>query len=650
MNATEADILAAYEQHFTTWRADTLYNQSEIKRIIQIEHAYQLLSNNLTRRDYDYFNIDDLEENVVQAIQKFEGKGQFDDIQFPLWESRISGDKIASTAESLTYSNFGELVMMSSKPWLIQIYSDVNPYSKRFATTWDIIEELLEGVVRVGRLELGELPLALILAERNWLNGYPFFRNGLPAIVAVMPSCQKLECLNRYYGEKTADAITDWVGTRLLKLPRIMYYSVKTLMADIIQKPGPHKVKVIGFSYSGERAAAYMRQAAKVYWEYAVFAMVLWRESEAHFWENEIGVETAPALVFIKDPALKPVIHHGKLNSSTFLELMEMHKTHELPQLRSITARSLGCDASSYSLAGNENRIWYCVIVAGKTSSKLDQMRSVLRGVQEQLKLGEYRESTSKIAIKAYQENRLRLAWLDGEIQKNFCYFYLNSESMFEACGPQNYEIENRPRVFLIRYLREVKEEKGEDEYKRWLPKTTWQRQSEEEMKFARQLVTKYNGSSEVAEVIISWISNMVYQGDTEELPSFRGKTPELIAEESVPFAAKSQDFVSDKTEKLIEKGRNFVYLLQDFREDPKFIPLLLFIALFYTTTWVLSTRYKASPATASSEVAEGVEKKDDQQPIQQRNPGEPSNFEKSVGMSDGLRRRNEPAQRSTSK
>lgn len=82
---------------------------------------------------------------------------------------------------------------------------------------------------------------------------------------------------------------------------------------------------------------------------------------------------------------------------------------------------------------------------------------------------------------------------------------------MFEACGPQNYEIENRPRVFLIRYLREVTEEKGEDEHKKWLPKTTWQRQSEEEMKFARQLVTKYNGSSEVAEVVnLTYLIEMI--------------------------------------------------------------------------------------------------------------------------------------------
>lgn len=59
----------------------------------------------------------------------------------------------------------------------------------------------------------------------------------------------------------------------------------------------------------------------------------------------------------------------------------------------------------------------------------------------------------------------------------------------------------------------------------------------------------------------------------------------------------------------------------------------------------------QASPATASSEVAEvGVDKKDELQATPQRNPTEMSNFEKSVGMSDGLRRRNEPAQRSTVK
>ncbi|KAL2642007.1 hypothetical protein R1flu_009594 [Riccia fluitans] len=641
LNATEDEILAAYRQLSASWRTDELYNQSEIEKIIQVEHAYQLLSNKETRRDYDYFNIDDLQEDVLQAVKQYEGEGQLVEIRLPILVSKIFGNKIFSTANALTIGNFGELVMESSDPWLIQIYSDVNPDSRRFSSVWDKIVELLEGVVRVGRLELSELQLGLILAERNWLNGYPFFRNGLPAIIAVPPLCNKLECIKRYYGEKTAEAITDWMGSRLLRLPRIIYHNAQSLMTNIIQKSGPEKVKVIGFSYTGERAAAYLRRAAKDYWEYAVFAMVLWRESEASFWETKIGVERAPALVILKDPGLMPVIYHGKLNSSTFIGVMEQHKSHELPQLRSISATNLGCDASGYSLAGNDTRTWYCVIVAGKTGPALSEMRIVLRGVQEQLKLGRGNHLSATVAVEAYRQKRLRLAWLDGEIQKDFCYFYLNSESMFEACGPRKYEIEELPKIFLIRYLREVEQSEGEAQEKRWLPKTRWERQAEEEKQYARQLVTKYNGSSDVAE-IVAWISNMVYQGDSQELPSFRGRAPDLAPEESAPFATKTQEFILEKKEEIFEKGQNFLYMLQDLRDDAKFTPFVLIIAVVYTSAWLLSTRYKVTPASAvSTDVATGnLNDEADQAPVKELVSNE------TVGVQErgiaSVRRRNE--------
>jgi hypothetical protein len=47
-------------------------------------------------------------------------------------------------------------------------------------------------------------------------------------------------------------------------------------------------VKVIVFSNTGERAAPYIRQAAKQYWDYAVFAMVLWQEQNSTFWETRL--------------------------------------------------------------------------------------------------------------------------------------------------------------------------------------------------------------------------------------------------------------------------------------------------------------------------------------------------------------------------
>lgn len=51
---------------------------------------------------------------------------------------------------------------------------------------------LVEGVVKVGRLELHEMPLALILAERNWLHGNPFYRNGKRLISTMSSVCKRL--------------------------------------------------------------------------------------------------------------------------------------------------------------------------------------------------------------------------------------------------------------------------------------------------------------------------------------------------------------------------------------------------------------------------------------------------------------------------
>jgi hypothetical protein len=113
-------------------------------------------------------------------------------------------------------------------------------------------------------------------------------------------------------------------------------------MIDVIQKTGPHKVKVIVFSNTSERAAPYIQQAAKQYWDYAVFAMVLWQEQNNTFWETRVGVKSALAVVFVKDPGLEPVIYHGHMNSSIFHQAMEKDKTFELPQLWSVIAAEFG--------------------------------------------------------------------------------------------------------------------------------------------------------------------------------------------------------------------------------------------------------------------------------------------------------------------
>ncbi|XP_028090793.1 uncharacterized protein LOC114291009 [Camellia sinensis] len=89
-----------------------------------------------------------------------------------------------------------------------------------------------------------------------------------------------------YVGELSVDAVTNWFATTILSLPRILYYSKDSLLQSFVGKSSPHKVKVIFFSETGERAAPFVRQAALNYWPYTAFTFVPWREEESSFWWN----------------------------------------------------------------------------------------------------------------------------------------------------------------------------------------------------------------------------------------------------------------------------------------------------------------------------------------------------------------------------
>ncbi|KAG5618539.1 hypothetical protein H5410_018363 [Solanum commersonii] len=48
-----------------------------------------------------------------------------------------------------------------------------------------------------------------------------------------------------------------------------------------------------------------------------------------------------------------------------------------LPQLRSVTSKELGCDPRGFSRAGKDTKIWYCVVLVGRYSKELNEMREV---------------------------------------------------------------------------------------------------------------------------------------------------------------------------------------------------------------------------------------------------------------------------------
>ncbi|CAL5441664.1 unnamed protein product [Camellia sinensis] len=271
---------------------------------------------------------------------------------------------------------------------------------------------------------------------------------GLPSLIAFPSGCNTANCLIRYEGEFSVDAVTNWFATTILSLPCILYYSKDSL------------VKVIFFSETGERAAPFVRQAALNYWPYAAFAFVPWREEESSFWWNvwRQEVESAPAIVFLKEHGVKPVVYHGPANNSCFVDIMEQNKHQELPQLRSVTSMELGCDAHGYSHAGNETAIWYCVILAGRSSLELNKMRVSLSTVDN--------DQLSSLAAVALKEKRLTFTWLDGEAQQiiGFTIGYQKTSSqlpyalysranIYETCGPRR-DITDIPQLIIVRYKR----------------------------------------------------------------------------------------------------------------------------------------------------------------------------------------------------
>ncbi|KZV56529.1 hypothetical protein F511_16128 [Dorcoceras hygrometricum] len=583
------EVAEAYERITSKW--DSGVEVPQTIELIKVQYAFELLTNQLLKRDYDIYNIDET-FNVIDNLNTLH-KGKNSNIELPIIKTS-SFEPADHDFGVVTSENFSS-VFEDDKALLLQIISHGSNRCMQFSADWKRIVSLLDGVANTGVVELGDVQLAVYLAEKK-SSGQPFFRRGLPAIVAFPPGCRSLSCLLRYEGfDFSVDAITDWFATSILNAPRILYYNMDAMVNNFLAKSKPHKVKVIFFSKTGERATPFIRQAARRYWQYASFAFTLWKEEESSFWWNTFGVESAPAIVFLKDPGVEPVVFHGKyrfINSSIFVDIMEKNKLHVLPQLRNITAMELGCDSRGYSRAGNDTKIWYCAIVAGRLSQELNKMRKTMRRVQETLTNdGEMdvvdQDSVSAPAATALKQKRLAFAWLDGEAQQKYCFFHIHSESSYDTCGPRR-DITDVAQLFLVRYERDDSEEKIETNKQATNVFQAWH---QTEVDPVSTLVAKYNGSLEILE-IIKWISETIKDGDTRKIPPFKSKTPELSAEEvDNTWSKGSQKFVSSG-KGMKQWTSSFISRVYDYLADPRIGPSLLLGALMsFGLIWLKRSR-----------------------------------------------------------
>ena len=577
-------VVEAYELLSKEWLAET--NDRSTVDIIKIRYAYELLTNPVWKRDYDLFGLDhhtDIFERVKEQYQK----EHFLKIDLPLLKDSL----IHSTSHAFNVITRDSLMSAIAEdyPLLIQVYSKGSPRCAQFFEYWKQIDTRLDGVANTAMVELGDVQLAGYFAEKRF-SQQPFFRNGIPALVAYPANCRNPSCYMRYPGELTVDSVVNWVASSIVGLPRILYYSKETLGPQFIGKSSHHKVKAIFFSSTGERAAPFLRQAAQEYSSYASFAFVLWKEEESQIWWNSLGVESAPALVFLKGPGAKPVVYHGTFSKSEFTEIMEEHKHQELQQLRSDTSLDLGCDARGHSRAGKEMMIWYCVIAAGRPGVELSKKRQILRKAQDQLlsaaggstagNLENLVEVTS--AATALKDDRLTFVWLDGELQKKICAFYLATDYN-GACGPRGFEDDNdKPEVFIVRFQRNATYEALKADKKNNLIETLQGQDTPD----ASQLVARYNGPDEILE-INKWVSQIIKDGDTREIPYFTSKVPDLVPEETNKEWLSGTKGIRSAGKSLKERVQNSGFSFRDYLTDPRIGPALLMLAcISWGTIW----------------------------------------------------------------
>ena len=577
-------VVEAYELLSKEWLAET--NDRSTVDIIKIRYAYELLTNPVWKRDYDLFGLDhhtDIFERVKEQYQK----EHFLKIDLPLLKDSLSH----STGHAFNVLTRDSLMSAIAEdyPLLIQVYSKGSPRCAQFFEYWKQIDTRLDGVANTAMVELGDVPLAGYFAEKRF-SQQPFFRNGIPALVAYPANCRSPSCYMRYPGELTVDSVVNWVASSIVGLPRILYYSKETLGPQFIGKSSHHKVKAIFFSSTGERAAPFLRQAAQEYSSYASFAFVLWKEEESQIWWNSLGVESAPALVFLKGPGAKPVVYHGTFSKSEFTEIMEEHKHQELQQLRSDTSLDLGCDARGHSRAGKEIMIWYCVIAAGRPGVELSKKRQILRKAQDQLLSAAGESATGNLenlvevasAATALKNDRLTFVWLDGELQKKICAFYLATD-YHGACGPRGFEDDNdKPEVFIVRFQRNATYEALKADKKNNLIETLQGQDTPD----ASQLVARYNGPDEILE-INKWVSQIIKDGDTREIPYFTSKVPDLVPEETNKEWLSGTKGIRSAGKSLKERVQNSGFSFRDYLTDPRIGPALLMLAcISWGTIW----------------------------------------------------------------
>ncbi|KAL3637248.1 hypothetical protein CASFOL_019547 [Castilleja foliolosa] len=156
---------------------------------------------------------------------------------------------------------------------------------------------------------------------------------------------------------------------------------------------------------------------------------------------------------------------------------------------------------------------------------------------------------------------------------QRYCFFNIHSEDSYETCGTRR-GITDVAGLFIIRYERNNKNESLDTTKEANNILHAWYHTDYDPVS---TLVAKYNGSSDTSE-IIRWISQIIKDGDTREIPPFAN--PELVPEDAGQiWSHSSKKFVSTG-KNMKQLASSFISLLSDYLGDPRIGPSLCLVAL----------------------------------------------------------------------
>eukprot|EP00455_Lapot_gusevi_P009993 TRINITY_DN1449_c0_g1_i3.p1 TRINITY_DN1449_c0_g1~~TRINITY_DN1449_c0_g1_i3.p1 ORF type:complete len:532 (-),score=90.65 TRINITY_DN1449_c0_g1_i3:316-1911(-) len=313
-SATSDDIKKAYHQLAKKWHPDKNSDAGADDKFREISAAYDVLSDDKKRREYDQYGTVTSDSAAQQQQQH----------HYHHWNQQQFYEGTTSSAAQLISENFEHLVTMSDKLWLIQIYSRWCTVCKTIAPAWEEAVQSLRGYAKTGRINYEtETSLARRFGPRT-----------LPMIILVRRD-RVLESFEvRDASSVTSTALLELVGKHFENQPQVL--SVNQLEGFL--STASAKVKVVLFANSRIPPLRF-KHAAQSFKDSMTFGYVYTpplTQSTLQHLQNTYDIDSDDfPLLLIQKEGVAPRIRVPVEDLSRLPSHLEKHNSLYIPRLNS---------------------------------------------------------------------------------------------------------------------------------------------------------------------------------------------------------------------------------------------------------------------------------------------------------------------------